>query len=35
MGWKIYNASLGRFQDEQLYNGACLALEKRGSARGR
>ena len=28
MGWKIYNASLGRFQDEQLYSGACLALDE-------
>jgi hypothetical protein len=28
MGWKIYNASLGRPQDEQLYNGACLALDE-------
>ncbi len=28
MGWKIYNASLGRFQDEQLYNGACLVLDE-------
>jgi hypothetical protein len=28
MGWKIYNASLGRPQDEQLYNDVCLALDE-------
>lgn len=28
MGWKIYNASLGRPQDEQLYNAACLVLDE-------
>lgn len=28
MGWKIYNASLGRALDEQLFSGVCLALDE-------